>query len=269
MSSERFTNDFVHSIQQNEISRFSKFYRSIDVLIIDDVQFFGGKEKTQEEFFHVFNELHQIGKQIILSADRPPSEIKGIEARLLSRFGWGLTADLQVPELETRLAILNRKAADEGLDLPPDVIDYMARNVKSNIRELEGALVRLMALSTLQTDEVDMAMAKTALKDLIHYRPASLSIDRIQQIVCEYFDMDQDLVRAKTRKREVVQPRQIAMFFCKELTQNSLKTIGLQFGGRDHSTVIYANRSVSNQMETNPQYREMVDQIRQCLIDST
>ncbi len=269
LSSERFTNDFVHAIQQNEISRFSKFYRSIDVLIIDDVQFFGGKEKTQEEFFHVFNELHQIGKQIILSADRPPSEIKGIEARLLSRFGWGLTADLQVPELETRLAILYRKAADEGLDLPPDVIDYMARNVKSNIRELEGALVRLMALSTLQTDEVDMTMAKAALKDLIHYRPASLSIDRIQQIVCEYFDMDQDLVRAKTRKREVVQPRQIAMFFCKELTQNSLKTIGLQFGGRDHSTVIYANRSVSNQMETNPQYREMVDQIRQCLIDST
>ena len=267
VSSERFTNDFVEAIQQNQVRRFSSFYRSIDVLIIDDVQFFSGKEKTQEEFFHVFNELHQIGKQIVLSADRPPNEIRGIEARLLSRFGWGLTADLQVPELETRLAILNQKASDEGIELPPDVLDFMARNIKSNVRELEGALVRLMAVSMLQSDDVNMPMAKAALKHLIQRRPARLSIDRIQQIVCEFFDQDQDLLRAKTRKREVVQTRQIAMYFCKELTQNSLKSIGLQFGGRDHSTVIHANRSVNNQIETNPRYREMVGEIRRLLMD--
>ncbi len=268
VSSERFTNDFVQAIQQNQISRFSSFYRSIDVLIIDDVQFFGGKEKTQEEFFHVFNELHQIRKQIILSADRPPKEIKGIEERLLSRFQWGLTADLQVPELETRMAILKRKASDDGIDLPQDVIDFIAHNIKSNIRELEGALVRLMTHATLLNDEINTAMAKTALKDLIHHRPANLSIDHIQQIVCEYFDMNQDLLREKTRKREVVQARQIAMFFSRKLTQNSLKTIGLQFGGRDHSTVVHSNNAVADQMETNKQYRDMVEQIRSSLLSS-
>ena len=213
--------------------------------------------------------MHQIGKQIILSADRPPREITGIEARLISRFGWGLTADLQMPELETRLAILNRKADDEGIELPPNILDFIARNITSSVRELEGALVRLMAASSLQTNEVDLALARAALKDLIQQRPSSLSIDRIQQIVCEYFELDQHLVQAKTRKREVVQTRQIAMFFCKEFTQNSLKTIGLQFGGRDHSTVIHANRSVSNQIDTSPQFREMINQIRQHLINST
>jgi len=268
VSSERFTNDFVRAIQQNQVSQFSALYRNMDVLIIDDVQFLGNKEKTQEEFFHVFNDLHQVGKQIILSADRSPRDIKGIEERLLSRFQWGLTADLQVPDLETRMAILQLKARVEDIDLPREVILFMARNIKSNIRELEGALIRLMTHATLLDEEINAGMAKAALKDLIHSRPANLSIDHIQQVVCDYFEMNPDQILAKTRKREIVQARQIAMFFSRELTQNSLKTIGLQFGGRDHSTVLHSNRSVSNQMETNPQFREMVQQIRNSLISS-
>ena len=262
VSSERFTNDFVRAIQQNRVNQFSLFYRHIDVLVIDDVQFFGGKEKTQEEFFHIFNELHQIGKQIVLSADRPPREIRGIEERLMSRFQWGLTADLQPPELETRIAILNRKASDDGIEFAADVIDFIAHNVKNNIRELEGALIRLLAHATLHQEDIDASVAKDVLRDLIMETSVNLTIDQIQEIVCEYFDMDQDLVRAKTRKREVVQARQVAMYFAKQLTQHSLKTIGLQFGGRDHSTVIHANQSVNNQIETNNKFREMVDEIR-------
>jgi len=254
VSSERFTNAFVQAIQHNRASQFSLFYRQIDLLIIDDVQFFGGKEKTQEEFFHIFNALHQNGKQIVLSADRPPREIQGIEERLLSRFQWGLSADLQTPELETRIAILQRKAEDEGIDFSPDVIEFIAHNVKSNIRELEGALIRLLAHSTLHTRDVDLAMAKEVLRDLIRDTRVNLTIEEIQRIVCEYFDMPEDLVRAKTRKREVVQTRQVAMYFCKQLTQHSLKTIGLHFGGRDHSTVIHAVQSVENQIETDPKF---------------
>ncbi len=261
VSSERFTNEFVQAIQHNRASQFSLFYRQIDLLVIDDVQFFGGKEKTQEEFFHIFNALHQAGKQIVLSADRSPREIQGIEERLLSRFQWGLSADLQAPELETRIAILQRKAEDEGIDFSPDVIEFIAHNIKSNIRELEGALIRLLAHSTLHTRDVDLTLAKEVLRDLIRETRINLTIEEIQRIVCEYFDMPEDLVRAKTRKREVVQTRQIAMYFCKQLTQHSLKTIGLHFGGRDHSTVIHANQSVENQIETAPKFREMIDEI--------
>ncbi len=264
-SSDRFTNEFLSALQHNRAREFSQFYRGIDVLIIDDVQFFGRKEKTQEEFFHIFNDLHQIGKQIVLSADRPPRDIDGIEDRLLSRFQWGLTADLQAPGLETRMAILNRKASDDGIEFPPEVIEFIAHNVKNNIRELEGALIRLLAHATLHDEEINLAMAKSILKDLIKESRVSLTIDQIQAIVCEYFNLDQDLVRAKTRKREVVQARQLAMYFSKELTHHSLKTIGLQFGGRDHSTVIHANRTVNDHLETDPKYRDMVQSLRQQL----
>lgn len=262
VSSERFTTEFVQAIQHNRVSQFSLFYRQIDLLIIDDVQFFGGKEKTQEEFFHIFNALHQSGKQIVLSADRSPREIQGIEERLLSRFQWGLSADLQPPELETRIAILQRKAEDDGIDFPRDVIEFIAHNIKSNIRELEGALIRLLAHATLHKREVNLPLAKEVLRDLIRDTRVNLTIEEIQRIVCEYFDMPEDLIRAKTRKREVVQTRQVAMYFCKQLTQHSLKTIGLHFGGRDHSTVIHANQSVENQIETNPKFREMIEEIR-------
>lgn len=262
VSSERFTNEFVQSIQQNRTSEFSLFYRQIDLLIVDDVQFFGGKERTQEEFFHIFNALHQAGKQIVLSADRPPRDIQGIEERLLSRFTWGLSADVQPPELETRIAILKRKAEDDGIEISHEVIEFVAHNIKSNIRELEGALIRLLAHATLHKREIDLTLAKEVLRDLIKDVRINLNIEEIQRIVCDYFGISEDLVRAKTRKREVVQARQVAMYFCKQLTQHSLKTIGLHFGGRDHSTVIHANQSVENQLETDAKFKETLDEIR-------
>jgi chromosomal replication initiator protein len=261
VSSERFTTEFVQSIQRNRISEFSMFYRHIDLLIVDDVQFFSGKEKTQEEFFHIFNALHQSGRQIVLSADRPPRDIEGIEERLLSRFQWGLSADVQPPGLETRIAILQRKAEDDGIDLDDEVIEFIAHNIKSNIRELEGALIRLLAHSTLHQRDLDLELAKDVLGDLMEDRQVNLTIEEIQRIVCEYLDIPEDLVRDKTRKREVVRARQIAMYFCKKLTQHSLKTIGLHFGGRDHSTVIHANNTVEDQMETDDQFRSLVETI--------
>ena len=261
VSSERFTTEFVQSIQRNRISEFSMFYRHIDLLIVDDVQFFSGKEKTQEEFFHIFNALHQSGRQIVLSADRPPRDIEGIEERLLSRFQWGLSADVQPPGLETRIAILQRKAEDDGIDLDDEVIEFIAHNIKSNIRELEGALIRLLAHSTLHQRDLDLELAKDVLGDLMEDRQVNLTIEEIQHIVCEYLDIPEDLVRDKTRKREVVRARQIAMYFCKKLTQHSLKTIGLHFGGRDHSTVIHANNTVEDQMETDDQFHSLVETI--------
>lgn len=261
VSSERFTTEFVQSIQRNRISEFSTFYRQVDVLIVDDVQFFSGKEKTQEEFFHTFNALHQAGKQIVLSADRPPREIDGIEERLLSRFQWGLSADVQPPGLETRIAILQRKAEDDGIALNQDVIEFIAQNIKSNIRELEGALIRLLAHSTLHQRELNLQLAKEVLRDLVRDKQVNLTIEEIQHIVCEYLNIDEDRVRAKTRKREVVRARQIAMYFCKKLTQHSLKTIGLHFGGRDHSTVIHANNTVEDHMETDEQFKNTVEEI--------
>lgn len=261
VSSEQFTNEFVQAIQNNRVSDFSLFYRQIDLLVIDDVQFFSGKEKTQEEFFHIFNALHQSGKQIVLSADRPPRDIKGIEERLLSRFQWGLAADLQPPDFETRMAILRRKAVEDGIEISDDIFEFIAHNIKSNIRELEGALIRLLAHGTLHKREVDLVLAKDVLRDLITDTRLTLSIEQIQRLVCEYFEIGEDLVRAKTRKREVVQARQVAMYFCKRLTQHSLKTIGLHFGGRDHSTVIHANMSVENQMETDSKFAEIIEEI--------
>lgn len=262
VSSERFTTEFVQAIQHNRVSEFSLFYRQIDLLIIDDVQFFGGKEKTQEEFFHIFNALHQSGKQIVLSADRPPRDIQGIEERLLSRFQWGLSADLQSPDLETRIAILRRKAVEDGIQIDHEILEFVAHNIKSNIRELEGALIRLLAYGTLHKRDIDLPLAKDVLRDLIKDTRVTLSIEEIQRLACEYFSIEEDLVRAKTRKREVVQARQVAMYFCKQLTQHSLKTIGLHFGGRDHSTVIHANQSVENQIDTEPKYREMIEELR-------
>ncbi|MEM0963452.1 MAG: chromosomal replication initiator protein DnaA, partial [Bacteroidota bacterium] len=250
VSSEMFTAEFVQSIQQNRIAEFSQFYRGVDVLIVDDVQFFGGKEKTQEEFFHIFNELRQLGKQIVLSADRPPKDIVGIEERLLSRFQWGLIADVQTPDYETRVAILRRRANDDGTKVKPEVLEYIATHVKSNIRELEGALIRLQAHAALTGREIDQELAREVLRDLIKEARPQLTIESIQSIVCEYLSIPEDLVRARTRKREVVQARQVAMYFSKEITNHSLKTIGLHFGGRDHSTVIHAVRSVEDQVDT-------------------
>jgi chromosomal replication initiator protein len=262
VSSERFTTEFVQAIQNNRINEFSMFYRQIDLLIVDDVQFFGGKEKTQEEFFHIFNALHQNGKQIVMSADRSPREIDGIEERLLSRFQWGLSADVQPPELETRIAILRRKAEDDGIELPQEIIEFMAHNIKSNIRELEGALIRLMAHATLHSRDMDLSLAKDVLRDLVTEARSALTVDEIQRIVCEHLAIEEDDLRGKTRKRDIVRARQIAMFFCKALTGHSLKTIGLHFGGRDHSTVIHSNNRVEEQMEVDPQFKKTVEDLR-------
>jgi chromosomal replication initiator protein len=262
VSSERFTTEFVQAIQNNRINEFSMFYRQIDLLIVDDVQFFSGKEKTQEEFFHIFNALHQAGKQIVLSSDRPPREIDGVEERLLSRFSWGLSADVQPPELETRIAILRRKAEDEGIDLPDQIIEFMAHNIKSNIRDLEGALIRLMAHASLHERDLDLSLAKDVLKDLVSESRSALTVEEIQRIVCEHLSIEEDSLRGKTRKRDVVRARQIAMFFCKQLTGHSLKTIGLHFGGRDHSTVIHSNERVEEQMEVDPQFEKTVEDLR-------
>ncbi len=262
ISSERFTSEFVQAIQHNRVNEFSMFYRNVDLLVVDDVQFLGGKEKTQEEFFHVFNALHQAGKQIVLSSDRPPRDIEGIEERLLSRFGWGLSADVQSPELETRIAILKRKAEDDGTELSLDVIEFIAHHVRSNIRELEGALIRLLAHATMNRRELDLTLAREVLRDVVKDTRVNLSIEELQRIVCEYFQVPPDLVRAKTRKREAVLARQVAMYFCKQYTQHSLKTIGLHFGGRDHSTVIHAINSVENLRHTDVKYHDRMEELR-------
>ncbi len=265
VSSERFTSQFVHAIQENRIADFTHFYRQIDLLIVDDIQFFGRKEKTQEEFFHIFNELHQSGRQIILLADRPPREIEGIEERLLSRFQWGLTADVQPPDLETRIAILQRKAESARVVLDPEVLEFIAQRIKSNVRKLEGALVRLSAHAQLHRRSIDVEFATEILRDLVDEKPQALDIDQIMRIVANYYHTDLNLLSDKTRRREIVQARQVAMYCCKQLTGQPLKTIGLRFGGRDHSTVIHACRAVENRLDVEPGFRHELDRIQDAL----
>lgn len=265
VSSEKFTVDFVDAIQSDRISDFSSFYRSMDILIVDDIQFFAGKEKTQDNFFHTFNELHQIGKQIVLSSDRPPKELKGLDDRLLSRFQWGLTADIQPPDLETRIAILRKKSEAEETELPQDVVECIAANVTSNIRELEGCLISLLAKASLEGREINVDLAREVLKVVVGDVKSPITIEAIQRTVCDYFNIPEDMIRAKTRKQEIVNARQIAMYLAKELTNSSLKTIGLHFGGRDHSTVIHAYQSVEDQMRLDQKYQAHVLQIKRRL----
>ncbi len=261
VSSEKFTNQFIRAIRTNRVSDFSRFYRHVDILIVDDVQFFSGKEKTQEEFFHIFNDLHQSGRQIVLSADRPPRDIVGIEERLLSRFQWGLAADIRAPDLETRTAILRRKAESTNINLDADVIDYVAQRIKSNVRTLESALIKLTAHAQLHSRPIDVELAASVLKDVVDPSAAPLKVEQIKKIVAEYYRTDIDLLSAKTRKREIVQARQVAMYCCKRYTQLPLKTIGLRFGGRDHSTVIHACRSVENRLDVEPGFKAELESI--------
>jgi chromosomal replication initiator protein len=262
VSSEKFTVEFVDAIQSDTISEFSSFYRSLDVLIVDDIQFFSGKEKTQDNFFHTFNALHQLGKQIILSADKPPKELKGLGERLISRFQWGLTADIQPPDLETRIAILRKKSTDDGIELGQDVIEFLASHVTTNIRELEGCLITLLARASLENKDIDVELAKTVVRIVLGEVRTHLTIEDIQRSVCNFLNIPEELVRAKTRKQEIVSARQIAMYLSKELTNCSLKTIGLHFGGRDHSTVIHAYQTVEDLSSTDPNYRSTIQQIR-------
>lgn len=261
-SSDRFTVEFVDAIQNDRINDFTNLYRSIDLLIIDDVQFFAGKEKTQDIFFHTFNALRELGKQIILTCDRPPKELKDIDDRLLNRLQWGLTADIQAPDLETRIAILRHKAITDGIDLHSDVIEFIATNVTTNIRELEGCLISLLATASLEGREANLELARDVLRKVAKRSAPVLSIETIQRTVAKKFNIDEELLRAKTRKQEVVQARQVAMYLSKELTSSSLKTIGLHFGGRDHSTVIHACQTIYDDMRHNPALATKVEELR-------
>jgi len=263
LSSDIFTVEFVESIQTNKVNEFSNFYRSMDVLIIDDIQFLIGKEKTQDLFFHIFNTLHQSRKQIILSSDKPPKDLKGLDERLISRFQWGLTADIQPPELETRIAILKRKAETYGMLVSNEILEYIATNITSNIRELEGCLIKLLASVSLSSKEITFDLAKKTVKEIATDRKTStLTIETITKVVCEHLGVAENKIRDKTRKKEIVLARQIAMYLAKELTLSSLKTIGLHFGGRDHSTVIHACNSIEDYKRKDSSFQLIIDDIR-------
>jgi len=261
VSSEKFTHQFIDAVRNNTQNDFVHFYQMIDVLIIDDVQFFAGKEKTQDVFFHIFNHLHQNGKQLVLTSDKPPVELQGMEQRLLSRFKWGLSADLQAPDLETRIAVLNKKMYADGIELPKEVVEYLAYSITTNIRELEGALISLIAQSSLNKKAITLDLAKQMIDKFVKNTAREVSIDYIQKVVCDYFSLPLELMKSKTRKREVVQARQIAMYFSKNLTKSSLATIGMHCGGKDHATVLHACRTVNNLMETDKRFRVYVNDI--------
>jgi chromosomal replication initiator protein len=265
VNANKFQTQFVDSIRNNNKNDFLHFYQMIDVLIIDDVHEFAGKEKTQDIFFHIFNHLHQAGKQLILTSDKPPVELQGLEQRLLSRFKWGLSADLQIPDFETRIAILQQKTYKDGIELPEDVIEYIATHITDNIRELEGALISLLAQSTLNKKEITLDLAKDMIDKLIKSTKREISIDYIQKVVCNYFNIPVDQIQSKTRKREIVQARQVAMFFSKNLTKSSLATIGSQIGGKDHATVLHACKTVNNLIDTDKRFRLQVDEIEKKL----
>ena len=261
VSSEKFTVQYVDSVRNNKINDFVHFYQMIDVLIIDDVQFFSGKDKTQDAFFHIFNHLHQNGKQLVLTSDKAPVEMIGVEQRLLSRFKWGLSADLQVPGLETRIAILEKKIYADGIDMPKEVIEYLAYSISTNVRELEGALISLIAQSSLNKKAITLDLAKQMIDKFVKNTAREVSIDYIQKVVCDYFDLPIDLLKSKTRKREVVQARQIAMYFAKSMTKSSLATIGLHCGGKDHATVLHACRTVNNLMDTDKRFKSYIEEL--------
>ena len=258
VSTEKFTNQFVNAIRNNSIETFTNFYLQVDVLIIDDVQFLSGKEKTQETFFNIFNHLHQSGKQIILSSDRAPRDLAGMEDRLLSRFKWGLTADLQQPDFETRIAIIQKKLQDDGIHINLEVLEYLAHSIQTNVRELEGVIISLMAQASLTRKEIDLELAKSTLKSIVNDQEKELSVDNILDVVTLHFDVDLETLQGKCRKKENVFPRQVAMYMLKELTNLPLKSIGYHFGGRDHSTVIHAVQSISEAMASDKSVEKTV-----------
>lgn len=264
---EQFTNELILSIRFETTDAFREKYRNVDILMIDDIQFLAGKERTQEEFFHTFNTLYEAGKQIVISSDRPPREIATLESRLRSRFEWGLSADISAPELETRMAILNKKAAAENLVLPQDVCLFIAQQVQSNIRELEGALIRVTAYASLNNRELSVDVAAEAIRDMMpSSRPKQISVEMIQRAVADYYHIQVSEMRARTRVRMVSLPRQVAMFLCRELTELSLPRIGEEFGGRDHTTVIHACEKILQDRQTDPtldaNVKEIVERLK-------
>ncbi len=270
VSSEKFTNELINSIRDDKTVMFRNKYRNMDILLIDDIQFLAGKERTQEEFFHTFNALYESNRQIIISSDRPPKEIPTLEDRLRSRFEWGLITDIQPPDLETRIAILRKKAKLENLQISNDVISYIANQIHSNIRELEGALIRVMAYSSLTNSQITPELASEALKDILpSQKPKPISIGLIQKIAAEYFNLRLEDFKTKKRTKAVAFPRQIAMYLCRELTDNSLPKIGDEFGGRDHTTVMHAHEKISNELKEDSVLQATVKELKNLIIHST
>lgn len=262
VTSETFTNELIQSIQDNRNVQFRNRYRNVDVLMVDDIQFIAGKDSTQQEFFHTFNALHNANKQIVISSDKPPREIPTLEERLRSRFEWGLIADIQPPDLETRIAILRKKAMSENLSITDDVLSYIAEKINSNIRELEGFLTRVMAYATLTQKPIKLELAETALKDILPgVTRRQITPQLIQQIVADYYSIDKDGLLAKRKDRQFAYPRQIAMYLCRKLTDHSLPSIGKLFGGRDHSTVMHACEKIASDLENDPQLKTNIDDI--------
>jgi chromosomal replication initiator protein len=261
ISAEKFTQQYIESVKNNTRNDFIHFYQLIDTLLIDDVQFLAGKSGTQDVFFHIFNHLHQNGKQVVLSSDKAPVDMQDIEQRLLSRFKWGLSAELQQPDYQTRVAILRNKLYLDGMTLPEDIIDYIAQNIKSNIRELEGAIISLIAQASFNKKEITVELAQQVVDKFVKNTKKEVSIDYIQKMVADYFEMDLDTLQSKTRKRHIVQARQLAMYFAKKYTKASLASIGSQIGKRDHATVLHACRTVENLADTDKQFRKYIDDL--------
>lgn len=264
LTSEKFTNEFINSIRDNKAVHFRNKYRNVDVLLIDDIQFLAGKEQTQEEFFHTFNALHDEAKQIVISSDRPPKEIPTLEDRLRSRFEWGLITDITPPDLETRIAILRKKAKAEGLNIPNEVMLYIANQIDTNIRELEGALIRIVAYSSLINQDMNADLAAEALKDIIpSSKPKTITIQDIQMTVGRHYNVKLEDFAAKKRTKSIAFPRQIAMYLARELTDFSLPKIGQEFGGRDHTTVIHAHEKISKMMAADAELQQSIETIKE------
>ena len=261
ISAEKFTQQYIESVKKNTRNDFIHFYQLIDVLIIDDVQFFSGKSGTQDVFFHIFNHLHQNGKQVILTSDKAPVDMQDIEQRLLSRFKWGLSAELQNPDYETRISILRNKLYRDGVEMPDEIVEYVAKHIKTNIRELEGAIISLIAQSSFNKKEVTLELAQQVVEKFVKNTKREVSIDYIQKVVSDYFEMDVATLQSKTRKRHIVQARQLAMFFAKKFTKASLASIGSQIGKRDHATVLHACKTVDNLAETDKQFRKYIEDL--------
>jgi len=265
ISAEKFTQQYIESVKKNTRNDFIHFYQIIDILIIDDVQFLSGKSGTQDVFFHIFNHLHQNGKQVIITSDKAPVDMQDIEQRLLSRFKWGLSAELQQPNYETRFSILKNKLYRDGVVIEDEIVDYIAKNIKSNIRELEGAIISLIAQSSFNKLEVTIELAKEIVEKFVKNTKREVSIDYIQKVVSEYFQMDVETLQSKTRKRHIVQARQLAMYFAKKFTKASLASIGSQIGKRDHATVLHACKTVDNLSFTDKQFRKYVEDLNKKL----
>ncbi len=263
VSCDKFIHQFIEHSKNREMNAFINFYQMIDVLIIDDVQLLASAQKTQEAFFAIFNHLHSSGKQLIFTCDRAPIELEGMHERLLSRFKWGLITDIQEPDFETRYAILEYMMKTDGIEMKPEVIKYLAFNITKNIRELQGALITLLAQSSIAQKEVDLELAKRVLKKIIKTNTKEINIEAIQGMVCEYFDISMDDLVSEVRTRKFTVPRQVAMYLSKKFTENSLKNIGSHFGGRDHTTVIHSCKTIKNLMDTDDSFKEKVLEIQQ------